>query len=117
MPRRTGRPGPPDPHDRAWADYTESFRREVLPSLLQSAYMVSVAGGVDPDHIDLRAATELGLMLLLDKPLMIVVPRGFTVPDALRRAATVVIDDVDMGDPRTQERIVEAVRQLKESGR
>lgn len=119
MPRSGKRPGPgpSDRHDRAWADYSKSFRREVLPALLGSAYMVSIAGPSDPDDIDLRAATEMGLMLLLDKPILVVVPRGITIPAALRRAAAVVLDDFDVADPGQQDRMAEAFRRLKAQGR
>lgn len=76
-----------DEQDRRYTEYTEAFRQEVLPNLLASACLISVGTTLDPDHLDLRAATELGLMLLLDKPLLIIVPTGETIPPALRRAA------------------------------
>jgi hypothetical protein len=102
--------------DRAFDDYTARFRREVLPSLLSSAYMISVGQQVDLESIDLRAATELGLMLLLGKPLLVIVPVGETISDGLRRAAAIVLDDVDLDDPASQDRVAEAVRLLSERG-
>jgi hypothetical protein len=108
--RRRERRG--DPQDRAWADYTEGFRKTVLPALLSSAYMVQVGESFKPETLDLRAATEIGLMLLLDKPLLLVVPRGDVVPAALRRAAAVVLDDFDVADPDSQERMSAAIKQL-----
>lgn len=98
--------------DRAWRDYTRAFRRDVFPHLVSSAYMIHVGETANASSPDLRAATELGLMLLLGKPLVLVVPIGETVPAALLRAADVVIDDADMNDPATQDRIVDAFRKL-----
>lgn len=110
--RRERRDG--QPTDRAWADYTDAFRRNVFPNLVTSAYMITVAERVTPDDVDLRAATELGLMLLLDKPLVIVVPVGTTISAAMRRAAAVVIEDWDPEDPASQERMAAAFRDLAE---
>jgi hypothetical protein len=103
--------------DRAWADYSAAFRRDVLPRLLSSAYMLTIAEGV-PSAITndvIQQATELGLMLLLDKPLVVIVPTGADVPATLRRAATELIDDVDMDDPASQDRIAEVFRRLRGS--
>jgi hypothetical protein len=108
--RRRERSGAP--LDRAWADYTRSFRETVLPALLNSGCMISIGGRLDPEALDLRAATELGLMLMLDKPLLLVIPAGETIPPALRRAAAVVLDDFDVADPADQERMSAAINQL-----
>lgn len=112
MSRERGRRRPDG--DRAWTDYTEHFRRDVVPRLLSSASIIQIGEGV-PDEITsdvIQAGTELGVMLLLDKPLILLVPIGTTVPAALRRAATEVVEDVDMDDPATQDRIAAVVRRL-----
>jgi len=96
--------------DKAWRDYSERFRREVLPNLLNSATFLSIHSD-DPDF-DVRQATELGAALLLGKPTMFVVPRGRSLPDGLRRAADIVVDDWEPADPDAQERIADAVRQV-----
>lgn len=44
--------------DRAWADYSDRFRREVLPKLLDSAVFMSI--GSEVGTFDVRQATELG---------------------------------------------------------
>lgn len=117
MPKR---PRPRRPHDAAdgaaeqsgWDAYTASFREQVLPQLLQSAYMLSVGDTVDPDSLNLQAATELGLMLLLDKPIVVIVPAGGTISPALRRAAAIVLDDFDLADPGQQDRVAAALESL-----
>lgn len=104
--------------DRAWRDYTRAFRRDVLPKLLDSAYMLSIADGVPEEMTDdvLKAATELGLMLLLGKPLILIVPRGVVVQEALRRAATEVVEvNATLDDPADQDRIAAAFRRLERS--
>jgi len=99
--------------DRAWRDYSERFRREVLPKLLDSSMFLSI--GTDVGEFDVRQATELGAALLYDKPLFLVVPTGRRIGDRLRRAADVVIDDWDANDPSAQARLAAALERLSES--
>lgn len=102
-------------HDRAWRDYTERFRRDVLPQLLESAAMIHIGGENRPGRtLDLRAATEVGLALLLGKPLLIVVPRGETIPVGLRRAADEIIEEWDPDDGASQDRLAAAMCQIME---
>lgn len=97
--------------DRAWADYSARFRNEVLPKLLDSAVFLSIHSD-NPDW-DVRQATELGAALLLDKPLLLIVPKGRTLGEHLRRAADVVVDEWDATDADAQVRIHAAMRQIE----
>jgi hypothetical protein len=98
--------------DRAWADYSERFRREVLPMLLSSAVSVSIHAG-DGSDFDVQQATELGAMLLLGKPLILLSMPGARVPSGLARAADYVVYDWDPEDPGAQDRLAEAVHRMK----
>jgi hypothetical protein len=106
----------PSKADRAWTDYTGQFRKQVLPALLESAFVLRLAENRDADSLDLRSATELGVAIQLDKPLVVVVPRGSTISAALRRAAHITLDDFDVDDPASQDRIATVFRQLEEEG-
>lgn len=100
--------------DKAWADYTEAIR-EQIPSLVESALIVHLGEGI-PEKIDsdvIHAATQLGLMLLLDKPLLIIQLKGQRVPKALRRAAAAFVPDADMDKPETQDRVAAAIKRIK----
>lgn len=112
--RRTGPPGGAD--DRAWNDYTGAFKRDVLPSLLSSAFMLSIGTTPDPGTMDLRAATELGLMLLLNKPLLLVIMPGEEIPAALIRAAAAVVRVSGTDDAADQALIAAAVREMVGEG-
>lgn len=98
-------------HDRAWADYGTRFRREVMPRLLGSKIFLAVWDD-DEGPEQVQFATNLGMMLIYDKPILLVVPTGVAVPPKLRLVADAVIDDADMADPRTQERLAEALLAL-----
>jgi hypothetical protein len=96
--------------DRAWADYSDRFRREVLPKLLDSAVFMSI--GSEVGTFDVRQATELGAALLMGKPILLVIPRGRNISPQLRRAADEIIDDWAPEDPLAQERMMAAMRRL-----
>lgn len=101
--------------DRAWADYSERFRRDALPKIMSSAVTLSVYAG-SGDDFDVKQATELGAMLLLDKPLILVCTPGSTVPSRLRRAADVVIEDWEPHNVDAQEALALAIERLAETG-
>jgi hypothetical protein len=96
--------------DRAWRDYSERFRREVLPKLLDSGIFLAI--GTNVNEFDVKLATELGAALLCDKPLLVVVPRGRTIGQRLRRAADEIVEDFDVADPAAQERLADAMKRL-----
>lgn len=98
--------------DRAWKDYSERFRREVMPRLLSSSIFVGVYNRTDdagPE--DIQFATSLGLMLLHGKPIVLMALPGVELPPALLRIA----DEVIVGDPTdaaTQDAIATAIRRV-----
>jgi hypothetical protein len=97
--------------DRAWREYSERFRREALPKIVSSSVTLSLYSG-DGSDFDVKLATELGAMLLLDKPLILVALPGRTVPSRLRRAADVVIEDWHPDNVDAQERLAEGLGRL-----
>jgi hypothetical protein len=100
--------------EEQWARYSAAFSRQILPALLESGVVLWVAEPTTGEHVDLRAATEIGLALLLDKPLLVVVAPGETIGEPLRRAAALVLDDFDVSKPRDQRRLQRAIRALTE---
>jgi hypothetical protein len=100
--------------DRAWRDYSEGFRKHTLPNLLSSSIFLSIHS--DNPDFDGKQATEVGAALLLGKPLLLVVPRGRSLPDGLRRAAAEVIEDWDADDVNCQERLTSAIRRMTTAG-
>lgn len=97
--------------DKAWSDYSEHFREDVIPKLLNSAVYLAI--GTEAGEFDVKFATETGAAILLDKPMLIVVPKGRTIGIRLRRAADIVLDDFDLKDATSQSRMLEAINLLK----
>lgn len=86
---------------RAEAEWEEHARRELFPKVRQSAIFMSLCSS-EPDA---KFCLELGACLMFDKPLLVIVPPGVTIPDRLRRVAEVVLDDFDINDEASQERL------------
>jgi hypothetical protein len=101
--------------DRAWRDFSRSFRTDGLPKILSSAVCMSLVSG-DGRDFDVKQATELGAMLLLDKPLILVCMPGAVIPSRLRRAADEVVEDWDPADMASQDRVGAALRRLTGEG-
>jgi hypothetical protein len=99
-----------DPNDRAWADFSEAFRTDGLPKILGSSVTLSVLGG--GRDLDPKQCIELGAILLADKPLILVVQPGATIPSRLRRAADLVIEDWTPDNHDAQERLTAAITTL-----
>ena len=99
-----------DKEDRAWRDYSNRFRREVLPKLMDSQIFLSI--GSEVGDFDVRQATELGAALLMGKPILLVVPPGRTLSPQLRRAADEIVDEWQPQQPESQERLMAAMARL-----
>jgi len=97
--------------DRAWRDFSRSFRTDGLPKILSSGVCLAVVGG-DGTDVDVKQAAELGAMLLLDKPIILVCTPGAVIPSRLRRAADVVIEEWHPDNPDAQDRMAAALRRL-----
>jgi hypothetical protein len=98
----------------AWTDYSDFFRREVLPSVMSQPVFLSV-GTEAAEKFDIKQATELGAALLLGKAILLVVPKGRQLNPALRRCADIVLDDWQPEDAGAGERLVRAMQQLQAS--
>jgi hypothetical protein len=96
-------------HDRAWADYSERFRKMGLPKILSSAVTIQVYEG---GAFDVQQATELGAILLLDKPLILLVLPEEQAPSRLAKAADVIIKDWVPESIEAQDHLMLIIRDL-----
>lgn len=97
-----------DPEARAWAQHAVD---ELVPKITDSAATVSILpdeAGLD----DIKFALELGLSIMLDKPLLVAVVPGRRIPERLRRVADELIE-FDEADPAgTSKRLNAAVARV-----
>lgn len=83
----------------AWDRFVNHHREQTLVAMTDSAVMVSIVP--DPKDVDIKFSVELGMAIMLDKPIIAVVPPGVIVPNKLRRVADqVVICDIDTEEGR-----------------
>lgn len=79
---------------------------ELVPMVAESACTMSI---VPDTELDVKFAVELGISIMLDKPLILVVFPGRIIPDHLRRAADEIVE-FDIDNPEsTQRRVNEAM--------
>lgn len=67
----------------------------LVPGLVRS----TVVAHTVPEGLDARSALELGLAIMMDKPIIVMVPEGRTVPSGLARLAMGAVD-MDLKDPQ-----------------
>ena len=83
-----------DPRFRAWVART---KRDLIPKLADSEVMLSIVPA-DAMDTDIKFAVELGLGIMMDKPIILMVRPGTRLPDHLVRVA----DDIIEGDISTE---------------
>jgi len=83
----------------AWNQYEDRVRKDLIPKLRASAISMVLNPGSDPD---VKVAVELGMSILLDKPIIIIAEPGQRISPAFKRVADTVIrvrlDDPDAGN-------------------
>jgi len=80
-----------EPEAQAWI---KDVQENMVPRMQASGAVVSIQQGTT----DVKLAVELGMALLLGKPLILAVTPGVEVPEGLRRAADDIIE-FDMTEP------------------
>jgi hypothetical protein len=74
---------------QGWEWFAEHVRRELVPNMRSSQVVVSIIPS--NDKFDVKLALELGAALLLDKPIVLVMPEGQQAPPRLARVADKIV--------------------------
>jgi len=96
-----------DPEFKAWA---EQVRLHALPALRDSALSLNL---VPTGDTDIKFAVELGMAIMLDKPIIAIVQPGTKVPERLIRVADHILD-VDLDAPDASQRVQQAISKVME---
>jgi hypothetical protein len=98
-----------DPFDNAeWEAYAKHIRDELVPMIDSSAIAMSLV----PKEADVKFAVELGLCIMMDKPIIAIVPSGTPVPAKIRAVADEIVEG-SPGDPTFDQRLIQAMARLK----
>lgn len=93
----------------AWDDFERHTREHTIRAMDGSAMVMSLVPSGEPD---VKFAVELGLAIMMGKPIIALALPGRAIPEGLRKvAAEVVVADVDT--EAGQARIREALNRLK----
>lgn len=76
--------------------YAEHVRSEVVPMMKDSKIFISITPA-NPQELDVKFAMELGLAVMLDKPIIAILKPGTKIPEKLARVVEqfVEMDSVD----------------------
>lgn len=77
--------------------FIKTVNEGLVPKIEESAYVASLVP--TPEDVDVKFAVELGVSIMLDKPIFAIVAPGEKVPDKLLKVADKVIE----ADVRTEE--------------
>jgi nucleoside 2-deoxyribosyltransferase len=100
-----------DPDERAdWESFVEHVRRDAVQKMSDSAFVASL---VPDGEVDVKFAVELGLSIMLDKPILAIVTPGAKIPERMRRVADEIVEaDVDVEEGRRA--VMEAMERMQE---
>lgn len=100
---------PEDPFDTSeWRNFAKCALGDLVPKLRDSAATITL---VPNGAADIKFAVELGLSIMMDKPIIALLEPGTHVPAKLVAVADVLIEG-SVGDPGTSKRIQEAVTKV-----
>jgi hypothetical protein len=93
--------------DPEFIEWELHVRKSVVPKMADSALTVQLFPNGEPD---IKFAVELGLSILLDKPIIVVCEPGQILPDKMLQVADKVVEVDWRGNPQaTQEAIADAI--------
>lgn len=95
-------------------DFLFRAEQNMLPKMRDSA--MSLVIGCDPEDVDIKLCLEVGAAVLMDKPLLIVVPPGRKISAGLRRVATEVVE-LDISKPESQAKFKQAFDRVMAKGK
>lgn len=98
----------------AYNDYVRHFRRNVLPKMQESTFVSSFLP--DADGVDVKFATELGMAIMLDKPIFAIAAPGRPVPAGVRKVAgKILVMEADIDTTEGAAELAEAMKAYLET--
>lgn len=98
--------------DRA---FQQAVSEGLVPQMEDSHFAVALCPTGGPHKVDAKFAVELGVMIMLDKPIIAVVAPGATVPEKLKLVADKIIV-ANIQDDDAGQKIKDAVTELQARG-
>ncbi|MFL5865256.1 MAG: hypothetical protein ACJ780_31565 [Solirubrobacteraceae bacterium] len=99
-------------NDPEWNAYVTHVRSSLIPMLENTALTISLAPD-DPKGTDIKFAIELGLSIMLDKPIIVVLNTEAELPPMLAKIAHAVVRG-NIDNPATQAELMAAITSIPE---
>ena len=99
---------------KSWESWVEHVRKDTVQKMDESAFVMQLV----PEHnkVDVKFAVEIGLSILMDKPILAIATPGTEIPRKLRKIADVIVyADIDTKEGR--DLVGQAVQDFKEKVR
>lgn len=90
------------------AEFERRVNEELLPVMKGSSMIVSI---IPRNGIDVKFAVELGISVMLDKPIIAVVQAGAKIPEKLSRVVDEFVE-LDFDDPDMKTRMQECIEKI-----
>jgi hypothetical protein len=82
---------------KEWDEFVRFQREDTMRKMMESAFVMSIV----PAEADIKFAVELGMAIMLDKPLFCVLLPGAKMPPKLEKVADMVaVADLDTEEGR-----------------
>lgn len=91
-----------------WDEFVNYHREHTVKAMEKSAYVMSL---VPAGEVDVKFAVELGLAIMLEKPIIAMAQPGTRIPRGLSKIADAVI----VADLDTEEGKTEAMSQIQQA--
>lgn len=92
-------------NDPTYQEWSEHVQKNVVPMIEESAVTVSL---VPTGESDIKFAVELGLSIMMDKPIIALVSPGTKIPEALARVADELVEVDIKENPEAAQRSIKA---------
>lgn len=93
--------------------YAEHVRKELLPKLKDSNAFISITP-MNAKEVDVKFAMEIGLAIMLDKPIVAIIRPGTKIPEKFSRVVDRFVEVEDISDPDSKKRLMQAVEEILE---
>lgn len=97
--------------DPRWQRYAKRALEELLPMVDESTFCIALVPRKPEDYDDIKFCIELGMMIMLNKPILLVVPPGTKLPDKLALIADSIVE-LDQMDPDFQDRLTAEIGRI-----
>lgn len=99
--------------DQKWQAFAANVKNNLVPMIKNSDIYVAICP--TPDKVDAKFAVELGVAVMLDKPMVAVVKPGTPISEKLSRVIDRFIE-CDISQPSERERLAGILKQMANDG-